>query len=233
MALVKFTELIDGIRGTSGTTTWTAGKSGPYIKRWRMPVIRNRPLQTRARAILSAFAAAWRSLDAGQRNAWDTYAADPAQEKTNSLGEPYYASGFNWFCQVNRQLETAARAQTEDPPAINTPSAPGLVSAELYSPEAAPKLSKLNIASIEWTNFDAILFAVLYPGPGTLTASNNWLLLLATDADGLSEILLNDPLVNLFGVYSLGNRCFFHLARQSYDGARSPFHPLYADVESP
>jgi hypothetical protein len=36
------------------------------------------------------------------RDAWDTYAALPAQQLTNSLGETYYVSGYNWFVHFNQ-----------------------------------------------------------------------------------------------------------------------------------
>lgn len=233
MAILKFIPPFDGIRGTSGTTTFTAGLSGPYIKRWRKPVRRSRPLQTYSRAVLSGFAAAWRTLEQTQRDDWDVYAADPAQEKTNSLNLPYFASGFNWFCQINRQLVTAGRAQTEDPPTIGTPSAPGIYLPTVYAPENPTHLSNLNITFAGMAGVDAVCFSLLCPGPGILTPKNNFLLLTAEDVDGVTILYIGDYLLALYGALSPGQRLFFALHKQNYEGERSPAYTLHADVIAP
>lgn len=233
MAILKFIPPFDGIRGTSGSSTFTAGTSGPYLKRWRMPAHRARPLQTYSRAILSGFAALWRDLADAQRDAWDTYAADPAQEKFNSLGQSYYASGFNWFCQINRQLITAARAQTEDPPTLGVPAAPLFYLPTVYSPEDAGHLSNLNIAFAGMATSDAICFSLLTPGPGILTPKNNFLLLTAEDVDGVTILYIGPYLEALYGAVAVGQRIFFNLHKQNYEGERSPLSPTHADVQAP
>ena len=233
MAIVKFIPPFEGIRGTSGTTTFTAGKSGPFIKRWRKPVRRSRALQTYSRAVLSGFAALWRALDQTQRDAWDLYAQQPAQEKFNSLGQSYYASGFNWFTQINRQLTTAARARRDDPPTIGVPSQPGWCTASVYSPEDPGHLSNVTWPDGDFENMDCILFSLLTPGPGILTPKNNFLLLAAVDVGALDLLLIGPYLTTLFGAVAPGHRVFFQLHRQNYQGERSPSRDLYADVVTP
>jgi len=59
---------------------------------------------------------------------WDAYAADPAQALTNSLGETYYASGFNWFVSCNQQANEMGDAQVDDAPTDPRPAAPNFSS---------------------------------------------------------------------------------------------------------
>jgi len=233
MAILKFIPPFEGIRGTSGSTTFTAGLAGPFIKRWRKPVRRSRPLQTFSRAVLSGFGALWRDLLQTQRDAWDLYAADPAQEKFNSLDQSYFASGFNWFCQINRQLITANRPQTEDPPTIGVPAAPGFYLPTLYAPEDPTHRSNLNLAFAGMAGVDAACFSLLCPGPGILTPANNFLLLTAEDVDGVTILYIGPYLSRLYGAIAAGQRIFFQLHKQNYEGERSPSRDLHADVQTP
>ncbi len=66
----------------------------------------------------------WAAITPVQRAAWRTFAADPAQELTNSLGEAYYASGYNWFCKCNVRLTRIGLALREDAPVGARPAAP-------------------------------------------------------------------------------------------------------------
>lgn len=66
----------------------------------------------------------WNSLTSVQRAAWDTFAALGAQALTNSLGETYYASGWNWFCKTNVRLLRVGRSTISATPTIARPSAP-------------------------------------------------------------------------------------------------------------
>jgi len=68
--------------------------------------------------------ALWSALSSAQRSAWDTFAALGAQALINSLGETYYASGYNWFCKCNVRLLRTGRATISAVPVIARPSAP-------------------------------------------------------------------------------------------------------------
>jgi hypothetical protein len=59
-----------------------------------------------------------------QRFNWAVYAAGAAQAKTNSLGETYYASGFNWYVEINDARTRAGLAITASVPVNPAPAAP-------------------------------------------------------------------------------------------------------------
>lgn len=68
--------------------------------------------------------ALWTALDPGQKAAWDAFAAAPAQELFNSLGDSYFASGYNWFCKCNLRIFRCARTPIPDPPVQARPAGP-------------------------------------------------------------------------------------------------------------
>lgn len=124
MAIIQMGQLVAGIRGTVGGVTYSANASGPYAKLWaRGP----RPTSTAAsneRRRLSTWGPRWLAMNPLLRSGWDTYAALPAQAKTNSLGQTYYASGFNWFVEINTARELCGLAYTTSTPSNPAPAAP-------------------------------------------------------------------------------------------------------------
>jgi len=124
MAITKIGAPLSGIRGTIGGITYSANKSGPYAKAWARASNPQTVKQTTERSYLSEMSQGWRDMNDAQRAAWDAFAALGAQELTNSLGEAYYASGWNWFCKCNIRLLRLARATIEAVPTQARPAAP-------------------------------------------------------------------------------------------------------------
>ena len=102
MAIVVFGGVVSGARGTIAGVTYSANKAGPYAKGWSRGANVRSALQTSGRGVHSVLAGSWRALSAGERTAWDVWAADPEQELTNALGEAYYISGFLWSIKIGR-----------------------------------------------------------------------------------------------------------------------------------
>lgn len=124
MAITKIGPPLSGIRGTIGGITYSANKSGPYAKLWAPPVNPRSPNQSIERSYISQMPELWRDMTDVQRAAWDTFAALGAQELENSLGEAYYASGYNWFSKCNVRLLRAGRATIVPVPTQARPAAP-------------------------------------------------------------------------------------------------------------
>lgn len=124
MARIKLGPTVVGIRGTIGGIVFSSSIGGPTARAWRAPALARTPPKLASQASLAFMAARWRSLTSTNRTNWDTFAADAAQVKTNSLGEPYYASGFNWQTEVNIQQQQAGLALQSDPPTSTRPSIP-------------------------------------------------------------------------------------------------------------
>ncbi len=124
MAIIKVGAPLAGIRGTIGGITYSENHSGTYAKKWSMPSNPKTPRQTAERGYLARMPSLWNELTDDQRADWRSFAADPAQEKTNPLGESYYASGYNWFCQCNVSLIRVGRATIKPSPTQAQPAAP-------------------------------------------------------------------------------------------------------------
>ncbi|MBA7673667.1 hypothetical protein ES703_81870 [subsurface metagenome] len=82
------------------------------------------PKQSVERGYLARMPALWKALNDAQRAAWRSFAADPAQELENPLGEAYFASGYNWFCKCNVRLLRVGRATIQAVPVQARPAAP-------------------------------------------------------------------------------------------------------------
>ena len=110
MAIVKFGVIVTAARGTIGGTIFSANKAGPYCKPWAAPARNLTVRRARSQATFAGFTHAWAALSPAQRDDWDDYGANPSNEQTNSLGEGYFLSGWQWFCKIN-----GYRIQTYDP----------------------------------------------------------------------------------------------------------------------
>lgn len=124
MAITKIGAPLAGIRGTIGGITYSANKSCTYAKAWAMTSNPQTNKQSTERSFLSQMSEFWRSLSDAQRADWATFAALPDQELFNSLGESYYASGWNWFVKCNVRLLRLDRAKIKPIPTQARPAAP-------------------------------------------------------------------------------------------------------------
>jgi len=125
MALIKLGTLVVGIRGTMGGATFSANRAGTYAKAWNRPPISQTNAQQDQVGAWSNLNFEWAQLSSAEQSAWDTYAADPAQELTNSLGETYFATGQNWFIRINSHLIRSGRTIRSAPPSEPLPTLPG------------------------------------------------------------------------------------------------------------
>ncbi len=124
MAIVTIGAPLSGIRGTIGGTTFSANKSGPYAKQLSQPSNPRTPRQQLERGFMARMPALWNDMSGAQRAAWNTFADLAAQELFNSLGEGFFASGFNWFTKTNIRLLRAARSTIVPVPTQARPAAP-------------------------------------------------------------------------------------------------------------
>ena len=124
MAKILLTAPLAGIRGAFGGAIYSANLSGPYVKPYAIPVNPRTPKQTIQRAFRAQLNSEWRALSGAQQTAWDVFAALPAQDQTDSLGQTYSLSGFGWFVKTNTRLSRIPRAHIVTPPTQARPAAP-------------------------------------------------------------------------------------------------------------
>jgi len=123
MAIIKIGAPLTGISGTIGGITYSRNSSGTYAKSWARGSNPKSELQTEQRSVISGLNFSWKQLTNSERAGWDTYAALTAQDLTNSLGETFSASGWNWFVKINSNLITTDKAERTTAPTGGTPTA--------------------------------------------------------------------------------------------------------------
>lgn len=158
MAIIKFGTMVVGARGTIGGLIYTAGKAGPYVRPWAPTSNPRTAFQETSRSILSEVAREWSNASSAQQNDWDTYAAASAQELTNPLGETYFVSGFNWFCNCNSYRLARGAAVDHDAP----PSAPATTPVITNFAIASDGECTFDINSAAWDNFDQPWYYLAY-----------------------------------------------------------------------
>ena len=220
MAIIKLGVTVVGIRGTVGGMTFSANKAGPYAQAWYKGANPRTLPQTAQRGRLGSIPQLWRALSGAQQTAWDTFAALPAQELFNSLGESYFISGFGWFSKTNIRLIAVGRATTTATPVIARPAAPTITSLQL--PFLAEQYAKVVYPSGEFAaSQDIIIEIATSISDGRQVAPSNFLSL-ARDQDpndtetGFLEQY--NTRVNLTGLQRKG---FALVYRQTTEGLRS------------
>ena len=232
MAIVKFGPTVVGARGTIAGTIFSANKGGPYARGWSKSANPASTLQQDQRGRLGARAAAWRNLTQPQRVDWDDYANDPPQELTNSLGETYFASGFNWYIRINDHLEAAGEAVRVDAPTLIRPSAPVIQFAVLRITGGAGD-SKIRFSAADPAlGANHLIVARLFESQGRTTASLKHSFIRIAVPDVNRDVFFDFRLNVVFGTIALGQRIFYASQIQDAHGQRGPDDTITEDAQA-
>lgn len=221
MAILKLGELVAGVRGTIGGTIYSANKAGPFARGWSRGSNPRTTPQTEQRALMSSHPGPWAALDQADRDDWDTYAADPAQELTNSLGEPYYVSGFNWYCRINTHLLVAGDARRATFPTNARPPIPTIDSVACKTPIDTEVRYKLDFPGGEFDGYYVIAYVTFSPSPALLWKSRGYLLATHETSAFWSLHQFGLTVRSLFGDPADGSKTFCTVQRQEAHGQRS------------
>ncbi len=233
MAIVKFGPTVVGARGTIAGTIFSANKGGPFTRGWSKGSNPTTDLQSDQRGRFGALAAAWRGLTQPQRDDWIDYADDPPQELTNSLGETYFISGFNWFVRINDHLEAAGEARRVDAPTLTRPLAPILAPAgdQLWITAGAQDTRVRTTGPSPDPTFNHVVFARITGQGRTAIAAGFVLQIIAVPNVDL-RIFFQDEIEAAFGTIALLQRMFVQLRIQDAHGQRGPLDSDFADAQS-
>jgi hypothetical protein len=115
MALVKLGGLAQDVRGSLNGNVFSRNRGGAYVRTKVSPVQPQTSFQQKVRAIFKAVAQMWATtLDAGQRAAWDAWAA--VHPFVNVFGDSIILSGVAAFEAVNARLGQIGEDYIGDPP---------------------------------------------------------------------------------------------------------------------
>jgi hypothetical protein len=99
--------------------TSSRNRFGQYVRTRATPVNPATTFQQAVRARLTAAAQDWRALTATQREGWSSLGE--FIERTDSLGQAYFLTGFQAFVLVRNNLAAAGDAALTDAPAYAPP----------------------------------------------------------------------------------------------------------------
>ncbi len=222
MALLEFGPTVIGARGTVGGLTFSANKSGPYMRAWSKGGNPRSPRQTANRNVLTKFSVAWGTLTQVERDDWDDYADDPAQELTNSLGIDYFTSGFAWFVKINSALDQAGAAQRDDAPTLTRLAAPVTPSFAAQATGAASETRIVYGGGDPNQGVRKVVFARVFSSEGRNAASSGFFFMENDTPFGGSSSRFQDPLEETFGTITAGQIIFATTRNQDAQGQRSP-----------
>jgi hypothetical protein len=228
MAIVTFGAPLSGLRGSIGGVTYSANKSGPYAKLWAKASNVRTPPQSLDRLLLASLAARWRTLDAGDRADWDEFAADPAQELTNSLGEGYYISGFLWWNKISRELIRAGRDPLESGWNVTKPTAPAILTL-VISAGAVPSVITYADGTFG-VSHDCIIDMCLGQSIGAIAKPMKPLCLGAYQTPGGTSLDISAEVAAAFATPHAGQRAFAEISKQYITGYRSAPTAMASDV---
>ncbi len=222
MAIFLFTAPFGGIRGKLGGLVFSANKAGPFVKSWGKGANPRTTSQTGQRQVLTAFAQSWKALTAGERTGWDTYAALAAQDKTNSLGETYSISGFNWYVAINSTLVRAGQAARTAAPVTATPAQPTILALRLNDEDdGLDSVVQLTVGSSGLTD---ILFVrgrvTMNIGTATITVGSTFLEALVPNAS--RQVFFQSGINEKFGTIQVGQQLFCEVLTMNNHGRLGP-----------
>lgn len=139
----------------------------------------------------------WRGITSGQRDDWATWAADPAQEKTNSLGEAYYCTGYQWFMALNNRLLGFFESPIQDPPPDPKPTQIVLYVPAIY--ETSLGGSELAINTVDFANHRLTMSLALYNTPTVICSLSDMKICVRRDHPVSSPIDIQAELEAIWG----------------------------------
>lgn len=113
MALIRFSNLVNDIRGAAGGNVFARNRSGAYVRNRTTPLNPQSTGQQIARAAFGGLSQAWRTLTEAQRQAWAD--AAPEYPYLNKLGESRVYSGEQLYMKLNRNLQAAGQSLINEP----------------------------------------------------------------------------------------------------------------------
>lgn len=229
MAIIKFGTTIVGVRGTIAGITFSANKAGPHAKGWTRGANPRTSRQATQRNRQSTWAAAWRALTAAQQAGWNTYAAAAPQQKFNSLGVAYFASGFSWYVALSMNLVAAGALPISTAPVLAQPTPPPITN-------IAIRIS--GIASTSRIRYAADVNLAMRKGieiwmtnsQGRNVGPAKKVFMVNGTVDGVGNLGFQPQLEARFGTIVLGQRGFAATYNQNAEGRRSSYVYLSADT---
>ena len=195
MAITKIGPPLSGIRGTIGGVTYSANGSSTYAKAWSKGPNPRAAKQSTERTFLARMPALWAAINAGQRADWRSFASEPEQELFNSLGDGYFASGFNWFTKCNIRNLRVGNPIIDDAPEQTRPSPPTISAFRITPAGTDPNKAVGGVAS-------ASSFQPGFPSSNAFDAvpSSRWVTLNGQSTGTIQYVLTSSQIIRRYSI---------------------------------
>lgn len=222
MAIILFGPMVTGARGKINGLIFSANGAGPFVRGWSRSSNPRSPAQAEVRNRLASFSTAWADLTAAERDDWDDYAAQPAQELTNSLSETYVISGQAWFIRINSHLDEAGASSRVDAPTLTRKTAPTIEALRMEAtgssgdsnvrlPAASPDLSEIHLVGLRF-----------YYSKGRQTATSGFRHVYLALPTAVRFLVFQPEMEAQLGSIPIDTKGFVEVAVQDSQGQRGP-----------
>lgn len=222
MAKVLLGATIIGIRGSVGGNTFSANKSGPYVTA-KTPRPANRSVRaTEVQSFLTGLSRLWSTLNSTQKGLWNTFAAAAAQDQTDSLGQTYSLSGFQWFLKVNMWRFRLGIGTTITVPALPAPVAPTTTAFILTTITVPGSRTRITYPSGTHAGKHLVITGALATTKGRLGPPKSRRPFIWSTTPGLTSTDVADEWNAYFGPPIIGQRGWIGVYSQTTQGYRGP-----------
>lgn len=221
MAQTKMGVLVADVRGTVAGITFSKNASGNYAKLWTQPSKQKTVKRLGQQGTWTGIPALWRALSSAVKADWSTFAALPAQELTNSMGEAYFASGYAWFTKCNSRLLGAGESVISAAPTTARPAAPTISTIVFEQDGGGDTELSITYPNNQFLNLTLVAQIGFNPRGGLTTWSTNLTMLKRTSSAGATAEDFSDEFVDLYGEAVAGDQAFLFIAAQTDEGIRS------------
>lgn len=223
MAKIKLGATVVGIRGTIGGICFAANSAGNYASLWHRSTNRRTISQSTARGVFAGLPSLWRSATQDERDSWDSYAADPAQERFDSLGQSYYPSAYNWFCATNRNLISIGEPTRLIRPLYARPTAPQNIAANIYNgPDASTRTTIISFTSGSMDGLWIWAMLAFRSHTGALWTFRGWKLVCAKIQYNAVAVKIYSEVEAAFGTPVAAAPYYMRVSAIDFEGQRGP-----------
>lgn len=202
--------------GSYQGVTSSRNRFGQYVRTRATPVNPASTFQTAVRARLQTAAADWRNLTATQREAWN--ALGEFFQRTDSLGQTYFLTGFQTFVSVNNNLRAAGDAAVTDAPLYAPPDPVLSVTPTLGAAAMSIAYTPTPLSAGE----RAFIF-MSPPRSAGVTFEGDMRLIVVTAAAAASPANVFSAWTARFGTPVVGQRVFVNVLRYKGGFMSTPF----------
>lgn len=217
MALIKLGSLVTDIRGSIGGFTFSSGKAGHRVQLKPRGTRSLTPAQTVLRSNMGYYDYYWSAITDVQRAAWGTYAE--GKTRTNSMGETYEMSGFNWWIMCNARLKAQGDAAVAVPPPAAAPDPLDTVILDFSDADNWAKLaftpSPLGAAK------RIVIFGSVVCTEGSIVAPSQLRLIYVSGVNPTTPLTFTNEIIALFGTILVNQRLFIVAYVSDAQGLRS------------